>query len=275
MECGDYMIDLENKILRDDVQNILYQDVEEFLLMAKYCLKAYVKSVICFGVQHPVTKDVVEIWKEFVSILIEEKNILKYLIQYSSLEDLEEVNAFMFELDDLNTETIQYYYQVLDGIESACEMKTDWRAVRPKKDFDTLIETDEYRKKLCSLTLSMEDIKSFLDYKQEFWKYIETRLIFIDSHFEEDKDFYGVNIKLDDYRCLMDMKVMVPTIINLETALVNVHEFHYAYQLFEILGSPITKSNQEFEESAKKCECCFQEEFMAKKYQKVLTKKYL
>ena len=34
----------------------------------------------------------------------------------------------MFELDDLNTETIQYYYQVLDGIESACEMKTDWRA---------------------------------------------------------------------------------------------------------------------------------------------------
>lgn len=147
--------------------------------------------------------------------------------------------------------------------------------LRPKKDFDTLIETDEYRKKLCSLTLSMEDIKSFLDYKQEFWKYIETRLIFIDSHFEEDKDFYGVNIKLDDYRCLMDMKVMVPTIINLETALVNVHEFHYAYQLFEILGSPITKSNQEFEESAKKCECCFQEEFMAKKYQKVLTKKYL
>ena len=262
------MKDVELKILKDDVKDICYQNIEEVFLMAKYCLIAYVKSVMSFGRDHFVTLEVIRVWKEFLSIIREEKNILKYLVQYGFFEDMEEVNNFMFELKDVNEETVLYYYEVLDGIETACEMNLEWRATRPKKEFATLIETEDYRRKLCFLTISLEDIKKFLGYEEEFWEYIQKRILFIDSHFEEDRDFYGVNIKLDDNQCLKDIKVFVPNIINLSTALVNVHEFNHAYCLYKRLGYSICESDDFYEEVAKNCEKMFEEDYLVKKYKR-------
>lgn len=266
------MKDVELKNLKADVREICYQNVEEILLMFKYCLIAYVKSVKSFGFKHVVSQDVVRLWKEFLEIVQEERGLLKYLIEYGFLEDAEEVNNFILELENANEEMIKYYYEVLDEIETACEMKMEWRAVRVKKNFATLTETDKYRQRLCALTLSLNDIKSFLGYEEDFWKYIQTKILFIDSHLVEDNFFYGVNIKLDDNNCLVDIKVLVPVVINLETALVNIHEFNHAYGLYKILGSPIIDSDIIYEEKAQNREKLFQEEYMPKKYKKILEK---
>lgn len=258
--------------LKKDILNIRFQNIEEIILMVKYCLVAYAKSVISFGFKHSVTSEVVRVWKEFLSIVIEEKNLLNKIVEYGLFVDVDEVYNFLDELDDLNEETILYYYRVLDDIETACEMGDSWRATRPKRDFRTLIEIDEYRKKLYALTLSLENVKEFLGYEEDFWIYIKTRVLFLDSHFEEDNDFYGVNIKLDDSNFLIDMKVLVPRIINLETALVNVHEFNHAYYLYKTLGYPIVNDDIFYEEMTKSYENLFQDEYVKKKYKKFFGK---
>lgn len=267
------MRDVDLQDLKRDVYNIYYQNIEEVILMAKYCFIAYIKSIMSFGLGQLASSNVAQIWKEFLAIIREEKVILRLLLQSGILADVDEVDDFLFELDEINTKTIQYYYSVLDGVETACEMKTEWRAVRPKKNFKTLLDTDEYRKKICSIILSMEDVKSFLNYGEDFWNYIKEKILFIDSHIKEDQDFYGVNIKLDDHDCLVDMKVLVPQIINLETALVVVHELNHAYSLYQGLGSSIVKSDLEYEEDARNCEKAFLEDYMVKKYQKCFVKR--
>lgn len=108
--------------------------------------------------------------------------------------------------------------------------------------------------------------------KKIFWIYIKTRVLFLDSHFEEDNDFYGVNIKLDDSNFLIDMKVLVPRIINLETSLVNVHEFNHAYYLYKTLGYPIVNDDIFYEEMVKSYENLFQDEYVKKNYKKIFGK---
>lgn len=267
------MKDVELKNLKGDVREIYFQNVEEFLLMLKYCLIAFVKSVKSFGLNHAVSKDIVQLWKEFLNILKEEQVLLKYLIEYGFLEDAEEVDKFILELENVNEEMIKYYYEVLDEIETACEMKTEWRATRKRKNFATLIETNDYREKLCSLLLSLDDVKNFLGYEEEFWNYVQSRILFIDSHLEKDKFFYGVNIKLDVNNCLVDMKILVPNVINLETALVNVHELNHAYCLYKRLGFSNLENDIFYEEVAKKQEKLFQEEYIPKKYERIFGKR--
>lgn len=267
------MNDLELRDLKEDVRGIYYQNIEEIFLMTKYCLIAYAKSIFTYGRKHFITQEIVQVWKEFFKIILEEKYILSYLVKNGLFEDFEEVNQFLFQLDDVNEETIQYYYDVLDGIETACEMNLEWKAMRPRKEFSTLIETDFYRKNLFFFTLSMEDIKNFLGYEEEFWKYIEKRVLLIDSHIQEDNEFFGVNMKFDDNYCLSDIKVFVPKIINLETALVNVHEFHHAYRLYKLLGEYVPEKSDSYEKMAKDSENVFQEEYVLKKYKNFFNKR--
>lgn len=257
--------------LKHEVRNIRFFNVGEIALMSKYCLIAYAKSVGSFGVKHSVTSDVVSVWKEFWNIIMEEKALLNKLVEYGLFVDVDEADVFLDELDDLNEKMVRYYYNVLADIETACEMGTEWRAKRINKSFKTLIETDEYRRMVCAFcTLSFEDIKIFLDYDENFWEYIQTRILWVDSHLEDAKDFYGVNMKFDDVSCLIDMKIFVPSIINLDTALINVNVFSQAYQLYKKLGCLETSSLYEI--NAQECEEYFEVGYMKRKLTKFFGK---
>lgn len=257
----------EEKELIKEIGNIKKQNVEEIILMIQYCLTTYIKSLMIFGFQSTVTKDVVSIWKEFCDILIEERNIMNVLLQYKGLGDFTQIITLVDSLNRLNENTIRYYYDVLDDIEVACEMKTEWRAKRKKKPFETLMETKSYHRQACALLLNMDDIKTFLNYPPTFWKYIEKRLIYTDDCF-----FHGVNMKMDANECLVDMKIMIPIITNLQTALVTIHELKHAYDLYQILGKPLDKDEDEYEKSARDLEGIFEEKYMVKKYQQIFEK---
>lgn len=254
----------EYKNFKDDVRNIKKQNIEEFLLMFNYCLNAYMNSVCVFGINSSVSKDIINFWREFRSIINEEKNILNFLLNNYTKINIDEVNNFICELDDLNEETIEYCYKYLEGIEDACSMGVEWKARRPIKNFDTLIDTDLYYKKMIGLVITFSDIKKYLGYEDEFWNLIDSKTYIIDSYDEKDKNFYGVNIKYNN-KIVEDIKVFVPKIINLETALVNVHEFKHAYDLYELIGKEKVLNDDYYEKIAKESEKEFKNKYLLRK----------
>lgn len=248
---------------KDDVRSIKMQNVFEILTMFNYCLNAYMNSVFVFGINSNVSKDVISSWKEFRKIIKKEKNILNFLLNNYKKINIDEVNNFICELDDLNEETVQYYYKYLDGIDDACDMGVEWKAKRPVKYFDTLIENCLYDNKMIGLILSFNDIKNHLGYEKKFWNWVDNKVYIVDSKEEEDKDFYGVNIKCNSKK-IEDIKVFVPKIINLETALVNVHEFKHAYDLWKLIGKEMVY-DEYYENSARECENEFKNKYLVKK----------
>ena len=258
--------------LIDDIKNIKKENIEEIILITKYCLNTYINSVIVFGFNSKVTQDITNVLKEVINIIKEEHNMLNFLKEYTKDSNVNEVNNFIIELDILNEETIQYYYHVLDGIEDACDIELEWKANRPVKHFKSLIDSYDYHKKLYGLILSTEDIKKFFNYPKEFWNYIDKKTYLLDSRLEQNKDFYGVNMKLNEEKYLTDIKIFIPEIINLETALINVHEIKHAYDLYERLGKIIDKDELEYEETSKKYEQNFKERYLVKRYQQTFNK---
>ena len=262
----------ERKIIKDDILDITIDNLEEIWVIGRYCLLLYIRCLITFGKENKVTKDVKNIWNEFLEIIKEEKNLLEIISKSLKKLDYEEVDLFINRLDEVNEETVLYYLNTLNDIENACDMKQEWKATRNKRNFNTITETDKYRHKLSGLTLSIEDIINFLNYPNEFWNYIHDRYYIVDSTSKTEKDFYGVNMKTKD-NILTDIKVFVPYIINLETALVNIHEFKHAYDLYKLLGKKIDIDDSLHEKNAKELELKFKSEYMPLVYKRVLSKK--
>lgn len=256
----------EKKFLKEDIADINSLNRDEFLLMIKYCLEAYIKSLIIFGKNSPVTQDVFNVWKEYLNINCERKKIVKFLLKNSKVIDNEEANEILMSIEDLNEKTVLYYYRVLDDILDACDCNDVYRAQRINKDFDTLIETDNYCAQVTGLIMNLEDIKKFLGYPNAFWQYVDNKIVFVDSHKEGNDKFYSTLMRFDKNNCLIDIKVIVPYIINLQTALVNIHEFKHAYDLYNLLGQSIDEKAPIYEQSARDVEKVFVKEYIIKKF---------
>ena len=99
-----------------------------------------------------ITQDVYNIYNEFSRILKEERLLHNIILKYIQNINYNSIEKFLEELDDLNEDTITYYYRLLDEIEDACDTRCKWSAIREKKQFRLL--TDEYRKKLCALIIT-------------------------------------------------------------------------------------------------------------------------
>lgn len=265
------MEDYDLKLLKLDIICKKIVNIKELLRMGSDCLNTYIDSALIFGVSSKVTKDIVNIWWEFFYIVREEKKLFNFLLENYDKMDICEIDEFMADMYALSGDTIQYYYDVLDDIEVACDMQLEWKAKRPMKSFKTLIESDKYRERVCGLALNESDIEEFFLYPKEFWDYIDVRTIILDSHLEEEKDFWGINLKMDGEK-LVDLKVFVPDVVNLETALVNVHEFKNAYELYRRLGQTINESDTYYEIMGRDSEKKFKGEYMVKKRQQMFYK---
>ena len=51
--------------------------------------------------------------------------------------------------------------------------------------------------------------------------------------------FYSVLMRFDDNNRLSDIRIYVPIIVDLKTALINIHEFKHAHDLYLKLGEEI------------------------------------
>ena len=136
------------KEMKKEINTRKIQNSEAIISMLIYCIEAGIYSIMAFGVNHDVSKDVLNIWIENYRIFQEENYLLNLLKKKSNEMESDVANEFLDELDSVYDETIPYYYKVLDDILTAAEMKESYRALRVKRNFNTLIETDEYRKRL-------------------------------------------------------------------------------------------------------------------------------
>lgn len=226
--------------IKDDIKEIRWQNLEQILSTFKYISIAYLKAYMMFGRGHKVTEEAKRIWLEFKDIVLSEDKILRFLKNNTETIDYDAAEDLLDKLDNLNEDTVIYYYDLIDSLEDACETQQEWRITRPRRSFKTLIETDEFYKKALSLTLSMKDIEAFLNLPKEFIDYVDKKLITFNYYFDENAlVFSGVYPKVVD-GLLIDFRVVVPEVVDDKTAAVNINLYSQAFSVYQSLGKEYT-----------------------------------
>lgn len=236
----------EKKLIKDIYKDYKKLNNEQIRLIFRYYIEAYFDAYINNNIYD--LANINSIWYSFKMINSEEKWLYNFVINNYKNIDLKSGYDFFDMLDNINDKTVEYI------IDSLCGIKKD-------KNFYTLIETDFYRMYAQGLLMSLDNIKEFLGYEEDFWKYVESKTAYLDSYLEKSKDFYGVLINTDDDDNIKDIRVYVPIIVDLFTALVNVHEFKHAHDLYQSIGKKYG-SEEEYEKSARNLEVEFQKKYM-------------
>ena len=127
----------EKKILKKEIKDLHILNIEQVILISKYILDAYIKSIITFGINSVVTKENIRLLNKYIRIYTREKNIYNYLLKYSTSIDLDECFNLIDLLDNLNAKTIDFFYSAIDDIIDACTLKEEIRMVHKKRFFST------------------------------------------------------------------------------------------------------------------------------------------
>lgn len=227
----------EKKILKKEIKDLHILNIEQVFLISKYILDAYIKSIITFGVNSVVTKENISLLYKYIRIYRREKNIYNYLLKHSIQIDLDECFNLIDLLDNLNSKTIDYFYSSIDDIIDACTLKEEIRIVHKKRFFSTLDETNEYEFITKCLTIQYCDVVEYLNYPNDFWNYIEEKIVECDSTIS-----HSVLTNYDNNE-LKDIKVYIPKIKSKETAIKVLYELKYSYCLYNLLNNYVDEKN--------------------------------
>lgn len=257
----------EIKIIKECIKELKGANNEQTWIMLKSFMESFIMSIVMFG-NNEITKDAYTIWENYIKIQKEETKIHKYIINHAKDIDFNKCMELFDILEETNEQTIMYYIDAFEDIQTACETKNELYAKHSKKQFQTLIETDEYKIKTVALATKKIDIKEFLNLPEEFWNYIKNKIKYIDGNKKENEFFYSTLMKFDENNHLIDIKVLIPYIIDLKTALVNVHELKHVYDLYLLLGKEVNENNPVYEENAIKKEREFEKQYLLRKFGK-------
>lgn len=236
------MTKFEKKELKYEINELKKLNVEQNILIFKYLIEAHINALLTFGISNKVTKETIDLFKKYRKIIRREDNIYDYLLKNYKLIDINESIELLDLLDELNSKTVEYFYSIFDDILDACLSGEEIRAKHNKKNFDTLDETDEYEYLTKGLTINYDDIKQYLNYPNEFWNYVKNKTIILDSHQYEAEYFYKVLTKFEDEK-LKDIKIIIPNIINNNTANIVLYELKCAYYLYNLLDDCVDENN--------------------------------
>ena len=126
---------------------------EELRMIYFDVCKIFLMSLYKFGFQSFVTKDCINIAKEFTQICRRERYIFNYIVRNIDNMDIDRTYEYLEMLDKLNERTYLYYDTVIYNIEYALYANEPRRANRIKKEFEMLTDTDRYMEDLENLTL--------------------------------------------------------------------------------------------------------------------------
>jgi len=245
------MNELEKKSIKYNINSIKSENIERTLLITKYCFTVYLKSIFKFGLKSGIPKEVATLWKNFIILLKEETRILNIISKYPEF-----TNFYTGNLDSLNEKTISYYEDILELLDNINKKATTSK-------------TKTKTKSTVSMTLGFDDVKIFLDYPPEFWKYIKDKTITIDGYAEKERDFYGVVLR--ESNKVANVKLIVPKITDLRTALVNVCEYQNAYKLYQKINN-ISDENFDRDTKIHELEQEFKKNYLIKKYHQLIKK---
>ncbi len=236
------------KILIKIIKETKQQNKEQQFYFITICLKAYIRSIITFGKNNIVQKEIIKIYKEIKQIINEEEKIYNFIEKNALNIDEESTYDFLDELDELNEKTIEYYCKLLEDIFAAFDLKNEIYAKRIKKDFETLIENNIYKEKAACLLISLQDLKQTLGFDEEFWEYLEERITFANIY---DKINFEIHSILNDKNEVIDFKVILPYITNYESKEKCMELLIKSYQLY-LQISKNNKSNNDIKMSSER-----------------------
>lgn len=233
------------KQLKTDIKEMKKGSFEEIALITYYSLKNYFKSLSAFGWNNKTTKDNLKIISEMFIILKRERFLLNYILRNRSQIDPEIALNLIADLDKLNDQTVLYYYKIMDDIEVACETKKDYYGNRSPKDFLTLIEENTFFIKVAALTSKIPELKILLNYEEEFWTFITPliRTCQLPSSLN-DKVPYVREI-YDNENQIVSLTILLPEIVDYESALINLNLLQKAYNIYKSLNQTTIVSHSD------------------------------
>lgn len=231
------------KIIADkyalELSKIKRDNLEELYLIIKCSFENLIYYMKYKKTKSSVPKQCINVVKEFIKIIYEERKIVNFILNHISYIDEVNLSDFLEKLDTLNEQTINYFYIHLDDIEDAIELD-DLRRINDNKKFKTLPENNDIKLNACNLIFSKEFIKSYLGYEEAFWKFVDARTIFSydikDYEMEWSYDL-GEQIKL---------KLTLPVIKDLNTAIICMKAYNKVHILY------INKNKQSMEHPEEK-----------------------
>ena len=243
--------------LASDIETMKKGSYEQMWLITMYGLSSYFKSLFTFGSRSNVTRDNLNVIKEMFGILKTEREMLNFILRNLDMFDIDATQDVVQMLDDLNDKTVEYYYGVIDDIEEAVDMKEERRGTRPVKHFPTIIQGNSYANEVKGLALNKKAIKEFLGYEDEFWSYIANKdKTEVRVPYEGAKNMsYATALHDAETGNVVDVKMYIPEIADLSSALLAIQTYEKAYSIWKCLGKkyiPIDftfERQEEFEKS--------------------------
>lgn len=239
-------------------------NIEEIFFILSDIFPLFINNNTKYGKRNIYNKKILEVIKLFFEIIKEEDNYFNLILISKKKLNINDLNLFLEDLDKVNEDTMFYFINYLDNINYASLFDEEYRLKENSKSFDFIIETNIYRKELVRILLGDMILKKYLNYEEPFYELLKDKTVII-----EDKEFYGLYIKLDNDK-VSDLKLYIPYINNLETLLINIHEYDHAYRVYLQIGK--CYEDIDYETLAKQKETDFLENIFMNEYKRIFKK---
>lgn len=219
------------RLLRSYVIEMKIKNIGAKLYMYKEYMFLLMNALIQKGFNDNFVIELNKMKNEYMDILSLDSEFMGYILRNASKYDSQAVDEVLEKLDIIMDRTIDFYYDLLDDIEGEIFYDRAYPYKRIRKKFDTIIETDEYIKEVKGLNLTFADVKNYLNYEEDFWKFISNKIHTIDNPYEDFDNkmhFYGVWYTSD----IDTLRVCIPSIVDLKTAQIVVHELKHAHDIY-------------------------------------------
>ncbi len=227
-----------------ELRELMKLNQEELFLQAKEYLGVYLLSVISDPKGKNQRKKLLQKLKEYQKIIKEENRYLDYMIKnHKKIRDWEEACQIVKELDILNELTYTHYDNILEQYEETLYNDQITREIIPNKNFETLLERTDYLERILGLTLTEKDLEAY--YQSEVaWEYLKGQTKILPGKLEDTKSYFGCYPQIEK-NLLMEIKICVPPITNLESMKINVHEYKHGIDLYPYLGKSYPEMDYE------------------------------
>lgn len=225
----------EFKLLKRDIRETQLANLEAQIMMLKEYLILFINILINKGFSDNYLQELIKIKNEYIAILTEENNLLNLILKNGINKDLYAVDILFEKINELADKTINYYYDLLDDIEKEIEIDRGFSYIRLPKNFNTLIEDNELKLLAYGLDLTLEDIKNYLCYENDFWDYIANKIKVIKKPYQDfnlKMHYYGVWYNFNENNELTKLIICIPEIVDLKTAQIAIHEFRHAHDIY-------------------------------------------
>ena len=202
--------------------------------------------------------------KELFGYLAEYKEELEQEIYYLNyiLDNIDRIDEQALErvlafIDKVNESTYNYY----DGLGEKYVNKSYTFApiYHLDRKYPKFAHNELLIDEIKGLTLTSIDIDNYFNHATPYL-YLKERTKHM---YTDDKSFYGVFTEMRDNR-ITAINVFVPQVVDLGTALVNVHEYKHGMDLYKYIGKE-QPSLENFEMTAKREEYIFRKEYVRNK----------